>query len=102
MVPTEQLAILIASLIAPFFISFVKKILKWEGDKAFWLAFFLSVLIAVAAAIFTGKLPAVSGDPIAVVTALAAYAGVIFALAQVVYKILTTGLKMRWLKTSPG
>jgi len=100
----EQLAIAVASILAPFFISFVKKVLRWEGNKAYWLAFILSVLIAVITGIATGRLPELSGDPIAFVNALAAYFGVIFAVAQACYKILTTGLlglKVTWLRTRP-
>ena len=97
----EQLAIAIATIIAPFFISFVKKVLRWEGNKAYWLAFILSVLIAVITGIATGRLPELSGDPIAFVNALAAYAGIIFTIAQAAYKILTVGLKVKWLRTKP-
>ena len=97
----EQLAIAIATIIAPFFISFVKKILGWQGDSAFWLAFILSAGIAVIAGFATGKVPELSGDPIAVINALAAYFGVIFTVAQAVYKILTAGLKVKWLRTRP-
>lgn len=85
----EQLALFVASLIAPFAIQYLK---KWFGDleavPALWVAFGTSVVLAGGALFLTGGLGLACdlSDPLHCIAGALEAVGVVFGLATVVYK----------------
>jgi len=87
MTPEQQWATLIAGILAPIIIQFIKNWLGWSGKPALWLAFGSSIGIAIAAYVLTGKLAGIPwGEPVAAITAILQMAAGIFALATLIYK----------------
>ena len=85
----EAIALLIAGLIAPWLAQAIKDWLKLSGGAAAWLAFVVSVVVALVAVVVTGGLAAVPwADPPAAVVALAGICGAVFAIATLVYQSL--------------
>ena len=77
----QAFAVFVAGLVAPFVIQVIKNYFGQNDKGALWLAFGVSVVIAVVALLVTGELPSVA-DP----TQLGAAIGVVFSIATVVYK----------------
>ena len=85
----EQLALFVASLVAPFLIQYLK---KWFGNleavNALWVAFGTSVVLGGLALFLTGGLGLACdlSDPLHCVAGAIEAVGVVFGLATVIYK----------------
>jgi len=88
----ETVGLFFAGLIAPILIQWLKKG-KLEGRTALYLSFGVSVVLAVVCMLLTGELPAVgsAGDPAALIASVLEAAGVVFALATLLYKTIKPG-----------
>jgi hypothetical protein len=67
-------------------VNWLKGKLNLAGIKALWLAFGVSVVLAVAALLFTGSFVIPSGDPLAIAGKIIEWIGVVFATATMIYK----------------
>ena len=75
----QTLALFIAGILAPYITELLKRG-QVEGKKALWLAFVVSVVLAIGALLVTGGLSV--SDP----TQFAGAAGAVFSLATIIYK----------------
>jgi len=84
----EALAILVAGIIAPLFIQFIKERLGWAGWKAQWLAWGLCVLIAALSLFATRQLGIQPWptEPASFIATLGVYITAIVGLANIIYK----------------
>ena len=87
-VTARALAMLIAGLVAPYLIQWLKKLFGGlEARPALWLAFAAAVLLSALSLLVTGEMgwtpPA--GEPVQAMTWFLEHVGVVFALATIVY-----------------
>jgi len=86
-VSAEQIALLLAGIVAPFVINVIKNWLGWSGKPALWLSFGCAVVVAVVAMLVAGQFQPIEwGNPLVAIEAVIKAAGVVFALATLVYK----------------
>lgn len=85
----EMVGLFFAGLIAPVLVQWLKKG-KIEGRAALYLTFGVSALLAVACMLVTSELPPVgpAGDPVTLIASILEAAGVVFALATLLYKTI--------------
>jgi len=90
-ITAKALALLFAGLIAPYLTQWLKKVFgDVEALPALWIAFGVSVALSAICLLVTGELgwTAPPSEPIAAVTWFFEFAGTVFALATLVYKVL--------------
>lgn len=93
----QTLALFIAGVIAPILTQWLKRG-KIEGRAALYLTFGVSTLLAVVCMLVTGELPSLGsvGDPILLITSILEAAGVVFALATLLYKTFRPEPSLEW------
>jgi hypothetical protein len=86
-VTAEQIALLLAGIVAPFLINVIKNWLGWSGKPALWLSLACSVVIAVVAMLIAGQFqPSDWSNPLLAADAILKACAIIFALATLIYK----------------
>ena len=91
----EAVALFLAGLVAPWLVKVFNRA-GWKGPRALWLSFVVSVVLAVIAQAATGGLATglAWDDPVRLIGELAARAGVVFALGQLVFQSLKDRMEL--------
>jgi hypothetical protein len=75
-------------------VQFLKGKLNWEGEKALWLSFGVSVILAIGALILTGSFSIPPEfAPVDIAGKVVEWIGVVFATATMIYKGISEARK---------